>query len=444
MSRLTWGALTLIALTGISSQVQASEQDESQGFIEDAHAKLFFRNLYFSRDFKSSRHEGQSKRMNWAQGITGTFDSGFTQGTVGFGVDAFLMQGIRLDGGRGHANPAMDIAPVGDSGKAAHDWSKGGAAIKMRISNTTVRFGNQFVSLPVLNTDTTRLLPEDVTGLLITSREIEDLEVNAGHFTANRADRATGHDNTGFPDAAVVGMKEMNLIGGTYTFSDKLSASLYYADNQDIVKRGYGNLNWVLPIADEQSLTFDYNIYHSKYDKKYVELTSDGEYNSSKDNTTWSFSTKYTIGAHGIIAAYQQSKGGWDGHGFDYGSNYGTNDGNSTIFLANSFESDFNGKDEKSFQIGYELDGAKIGVPGFALRTAYVYGWDADMSSEPNGRSGKERELFNLASYTIQSGSAKDLTFRLRTSFLRTQNRFAQGADNNEVRLYIDYPLNIL
>lgn len=421
----------------------ASEQSESKGFVDDSKWNAHIRSLYFSRDFKSSHNTGQSKRMAWGLGLSTIFESGFTQGTVGFGFDAWALQGLRLDGGRGHANAAMDVTPVGDSGRAERDWSQLGGVIKARVSNTTIKYGNQFVNLPVLTTDASRLLPESVTGTLITSREIDNLEINAGYFTAISGPHSTGRDNSGYPDAAFVGIKRISLIGGTYQFTDNFRSSLYYAWNKDIANRAYGNLNYTYPIDKKQSVNFDFNIYHSDYDSKYVSRTSGQDINKSKNNTTWSLAGKYTYDAHSFILAYQQSKGGWYGHGFDYGAGYGTNDGGSTIWLANSYESDFNAKDEKSLQISYELNGGGIGLPGLAFKSAYVYGWDADTAPYSGGKRGKERELFNQVSYVIQEGAAKDLAFRLRTTFYRATNDFSYG-DNNEVRIYVDYPLDLM
>lgn len=438
------GALALAICLACPVASFASEQSESKGLWDDSQWNAHARSLYFSRDFKSSHHTGQSKRMAWGLGLSTIFESGFTEGTVGFGFDAWGLQGIKLDGGRGHSAASMDVTPVGDSGRSAKDWSQFGGAIKARISNTTIKFGNQFVALPVLNTDDSRLLPESVTGTLITSREIKNLEINAGHFTALSSPHNTGHDNTGYTDAYFVGMKQLDLIGGTYKFTDNFSSSLYYAWNKDIANRAYGSMNYVYPLDNKQSLGLDFNIYYTDYDKKYVRRTSEGDIDKSINNTTWSLAGKYTRDVHAFIIAYQQVKGGWYGHGYDYGSGYGTNDGGSTMWLANSYESDFNNKDEKSLQFSYEFDGTGIGVPGLAFKTAYVYGWDAQTAAEVNAPRAKERELLNQVSYTIQSGKAKDLAFKLRTSIYRADNKFQANSDNNEVRFYIDYPLDIM
>ena len=62
------------------------------------------------------------------------------------------------------------------------------------------------------------------------------------------------------------------------------------------------------------------------------------------------------------MLAYQQNTGNV---GYDYGQNA---DGFQSIYLPNSYMSDFIGNDEKSAQIQYSLDFGKLGVlPGFKL-----------------------------------------------------------------------------
>lgn len=92
--------LSLIALGFIATAPTfASQQSTSQGFIEDSHLDLFLRNAYIKRDYR----DGLADKAEWGQGIIATFESGFTQGPVGFGVDGIAQYGVRLDGGRGAA-----------------------------------------------------------------------------------------------------------------------------------------------------------------------------------------------------------------------------------------------------------------------------------------------------------------------------------------------------
>ncbi|HID7916937.1 TPA: OprD family outer membrane porin, partial [Pseudomonas aeruginosa] len=64
-------------------------------FIKDSKASIELRNFYFNRDF---RQEGasQSKAEEWAQGFLLRYESGYTEGTIGFGVDAIGLLGVKL------------------------------------------------------------------------------------------------------------------------------------------------------------------------------------------------------------------------------------------------------------------------------------------------------------------------------------------------------------
>ena len=52
-------------------------------------------------------------------------------------------------------------------------WARGGANVKARISNTTVTYGTQVSTLPVMASNQTRLVPEYYTGVFVESNEIQ-------------------------------------------------------------------------------------------------------------------------------------------------------------------------------------------------------------------------------------------------------------------------------
>lgn len=70
------------------------------GFIEDSKASLTLRNLYINTDNRNGP-ANPSKQEEWGQGFLLNYTSGFTEGTVGFGVDALGLLGVRLDSGGG-------------------------------------------------------------------------------------------------------------------------------------------------------------------------------------------------------------------------------------------------------------------------------------------------------------------------------------------------------
>ncbi|ORL64436.1 OprD family porin [Pseudomonas putida] len=431
-TRISLVALAMIAAT----QAQANEQAESKGFIEDSHANVLLRNAYINRDKK----HGTDDQIEWGQAFIGTFNSGFTQGTVGVGVDAFGLYAIRLDGGKGHNGGAgvdffkpSDTAPT----NSPHNLARGGAAVKFRVSNTVLKYGDQMPALPVLQYDDARLLPESFTGTLITSKEIKGLELNAGRFTQEARKSAEGRDSGG--------LKSINVLGGSYKFTDNFTAALYTADNEDVMKKHYLGLNYVFPIAADQSLTLDFNGYKSDIDNKYVRAAG----LNGDSNTIWSLAATYAFGPHSITLAHQRSTGDT---GYNYGwyqNRGGVGDGGSTIYLANSYWSDFNAEDERSWQLGYGLDFGAFGIPGLTYKVAYVVGDNINTRNAANPQGfgeGKEREIFNQIRYVVQEGPAKDLSVKLRSSFVRTNTAVRQNGyndDGNEVRVFVEYPISI-
>lgn len=156
---------------------------------------------------------------------------------------------------------------------------------------------------------------------------------------------------------------------------------------------------------------------------------------TSKKNNIWATSATYNKGAHTGMLSYQQSTGDV---GYDYNI---VGDGGMSIWLPNSYYSDFNGNHEKSLQAMYSLDFGSLGVPGLTWTTAYVYGWNIHVAGKAD--DAKEREIFNQVKYTVQSGFAKNLSFKVRNSTYRANASYNDYAGNtNEWRLYLEYPIN--
>jgi len=431
-------SLIALAVAAASSQLALAEaetkQADAKGFIDGYSAQVLLRNTYWNRDWKSK--SATTDNAAWAQGFIGTFNSGFTQGPVGFGVDAFGLLGVRLDGGKGKAGDRVMgglLAAHGDL-SPRDEWGQLGGAVKARFSGTTLKYGHQMPELPVLSIDDSRLLPESLTGYLLTSKEIEGLQVDLGRFTQDSPMAWASRD--------AARLKSINIGGARYTTSDEsTSVALYGSKLEDIHKRYYAGAYQNISLGGTQSLEFDFNLYHTKYDK---DITPSGK---SEKNTIWSLQGTYNIGGHGLILAYQQSSG-------DTGYLYDVGDGGGTIWLANSFFSDFNGEREKSLQVGYSLDFAEYGMEGLSWRMAYVYG-DQDGRKKNYGTTwadgetsfagkGHERDFYNQVKYTVQEGSLKDLTFKVRNGIFRSSNNSYTGqSDLNEWRLFVEYPLDL-
>jgi imipenem/basic amino acid-specific outer membrane pore len=417
MQVMKWSVIALAVAAGSSQMAMASSQSESKGFLEDSTLNLFNRVLYMNRDFRTGgpQRSAQSYREETGLGIRVLAESGFTQGTVGVGVDAHSLSSIKIDGGRGHkGNGLFDTTSNGHNDDTQTEV---GGAIKFRISDTVLKHGNMMVGSPVFSTDDSRILPEVATGTLLTSNEIEGLELTAGRFTAISSQKSSDRDT--------FGLKEINIIGAGYSFTDNFYGAIHHSDAEDNFKKTYVNLNYNLPLAESQALNFDFNGYKTSGDGK--------ELQGEMDNTIWSLAAAYSMGAHKLTVAHQRSTG-------DTGYRYGDIDANGTIWLSNSVQySDFNQKDETSWQVRYDVNMAEYGVPGLSFMTRYTIGDNIDVAGDNNA---EERELDIEAKYVIQEGAAKDLSFRVRNAFYRADNSL--DGDLNDFRVIVEYPLSIL
>lgn len=421
MQVMKWSVIALAVAAGSSQMAFASSQSESKGIVEDTSFNIFNRVLYHNRDFRSGEpaRSDQSYREETGLGIRLLLESGFTQGTVGVGFDAHSLSSIKLDSGKGrHGSGQFGTT---NDGRGDDTQTEIGGAIKFRVSDTVLKHGNMFVASPVFSTDDSRILPEVATGTLITSNEIEGLELTAGRFTAVNSQRNTGRDSNtqnGFT------LKSANIVGASYSFTENFSGALHASNVEDFWDREYINLNYNLPLAEEQALNFDFNGYNT--DSEGDELAGE------VDNRIWSLAAAYSVGAHKFTLGHQRSSG-------STGHTYGV-DGNGTIWLNNSVQySDFNYEDEKSWQVRYDINMASYGIPGLSFMTRYTYGTDIDLGADSDGN---ERELDLEAKYVIQEGAAKDLSFRIRNAFYRADNELDN--DINDFRLIVEYPLSVL
>ncbi len=415
--------LAVLISAAIISSAQASEQSEAKGFVEDANGSILFRTGYISRDKK----DGRADNSSFAQTAIVNIDSGFTPGIVGFGVGVVGDGSFKIGENK---NAGNNMIPQHNDGSAYDHWARGGANVKARFSNTTVRYGTQVLDLPVLASNTARLVPEYFTGTLLTSHEIKDLEVIAGKFTKNQYSDQIATDQNGLDRAVVWGAK--------YKFDDQLNGSYYGVDVKDKLDRHYVNVNYKQPLANDSSLTYDFSGYHTKFDKNAALSYATGPAGEDKTNNIWAVSGTYATGPHSVMLAYQQNSG-------NIGYNYGANqDGGQSVYLPNSYLSDFIGNDEKSAQIQYSLDFGKLGVlPGLNWTTAYVYGWDIKTSNGAD--DSKESEFFNQVKYTVQTGFAKGSSLRLRNSIYRADDAYTTDymPDTNEWRIFLDIPVKL-
>lgn len=165
------------------------------------------RNAYFGRD----RMGGAQDKAEWGQSFIAKYNSGFTTGTVGVGFDLLGQYALKLDTGRGRNNsgiaffPVKDAQPDGTNDGSENDIVKAGGAIKFRVSNTVIAYGDQLPALPVVHFDPTRLLPETFTGTTISSDEWTNLHLDVGRLTRDSSRNTSGRDSAHLQSLTYVG-----------------------------------------------------------------------------------------------------------------------------------------------------------------------------------------------------------------------------------------------
>lgn len=383
-------------------------------FIEDSKATLELRNFYFNGD---NRQDGaaKSKAEEWAQGFIFKYESGFTEGPIGFGVDAIGLLGLKLDSSPDRTGSGL--LPAGSDGRAPDDYGRIGGAAKARYSKTTLKVGEMIPKLPTILPSDSRLLPQTFRGGMLTSQEIDGLTVNIGRMTETSL-----RSEAGFADLA------MFNAGGDGEESDKFDfASLKYQWNKQLTTSyDYGNLDknykqhilnlvHVLPLGEKQSI---------KSDIRYARSTEDG--NSNVDNKAFGAMFTYSLGGHAFGAAYQNMSGD-TGYPYIVGGD---------AFLVNyvMIESNFADADEKSWQARYDYNFAAMGVPGLTFMTRYVKGTDAGADG-----NGEEWERDTDIAYVMQSGALKNLGVKLRNGTYR-----GEGREIDQTRFIVSYTIPLM
>ena len=385
---------------------------------------LLSRNYLLHNDYRSPSASGQSYRQEWAQGFTGEVRSGFTPGPLGLGVDAHGFVGLKLDGGRGHAGTGL--LPRDSDGRAESDYSSAGAALKLRLGNTQLRYGEMNVETPVFDTGDKRLHPEYATGWFVENADLPDWRLQAGRFNAfSNQDNSASHDDfSGY--GATTHNRAISLAGATFAPNGPFGAALYAGQLEDTWRQAYLNLNLA-----EGNWRVDGNLYNTR--------DTGSARAGAIDTLAYSLLARYSFGAQALSLAYQKVEGDTP---FDFV-------GGDSIYLANSIKyADFNGPGERSWQLRYDLNFATLGVPGLSLMGRYVSGRGIDGSHAPAGgaytgqygQGGKHWERDIDLKYVVQSGAAKDLSL----SFSHVGHRANQaqaGDDIDRIYLIIEYPL---
>jgi hypothetical protein len=456
-----------VALGAIAQQAGAA------GFIEDSKATLGLRNFYINtdnRDGATKAAGAQNKSEEWGQGFDFRFISGYTQGTVGFGIDAIGLLGVRLDSGggtNGATKPSTGNAgsyggtvfPSESDGKAVNDYSSLGLTAKAKISQTELKLGTLQPKLPVLVTNDGRLLPQTFQGGQITTNDIKDFTLVAGQIEKAKGRNSSNVENLSIAGAngrTAAGRDSNKFIyaGGDYKITKDLTAQYYYGNLDQFYKQHFLGLlhNWAIGPG---VLKTDLRYFNSRddgangSDKNYY---TSGDYGTAAnginitkgkvDNNLYSGLFLYTVEGHTFGGGYQVSNGNSDFPFLNQG------DGASAYLTTDMQIAKFARAGERTWQARYAYDFAKVGVPGLTAGVVYLRGDNIDTSGKvgsttpqptanSNGASEWERDI--TVAYVVPQGPFKNVGVAWKNAMWR--NDIAGQRNQDENRLIVSYSL---
>ncbi|CAH0178623.1 porin [Pseudomonas koreensis] len=408
-------AVIALAIAGLALPASAEEG----GFVEGAKVNLNLRNFYINRNFTNPT-KAQGKAEEWTQSFILDAKSGFTQGTVGFGMDVLGLYSIKLDGGKGTGG--TQLLPLDHDGRPADNFGRTNVALKARLSQTEVKVGEWMPVLPILRSDDGRSLPQTFRGGQITSKEIAGLTLYGGQFRANSPRDDSSMSDMSMTGKAAFTSDRFNFQGGEYLFNDKRTQiGLWNAQLKDIYSQQYLNVLHSQPLGD-WTLGANLGFFYGK---------EDGSARAGDlDNKTWygMFSAKY--GGNTFYLGLQKLTGD---------SAWMRVNGTSGGTLANdSYNASYDNAQERSWQLRHDYNFAAMGIPGLTLMNRYISGDNVHTGTITDGKEwGRESEL----GYTVQSGTLKDLNVRWRNSTMR---RDFSNNEFDENRLIVSYPISLL
>lgn len=423
----------------------------ANNIFEDGKLDVLNRNFYFYRDFRNGGFnpsgansalpvsEKEGYRSEWAHGIVAQYSSGYTDGAVQFGFDAYGLVGIKL---------YSDIYKTGTNllefdpktGETKDAYGEIGGALKVKYQDTTLIYGNQFPNVPIIATSTVRLLPTVSTGLTIQDKSVKNLDLNAGYFySMNPLDstKNVGYFTSDY--AAGIQADSISYLGGTYQLKSG-SISVYAADFEDVWKKYYLGANYKTTLSNEnQKIKAAFAGYSNNDTGKKLGGDIDAHIASTL--------VGYQYKNHTFSVGYQQVFGN---EPFDW-VGFSTIGSNTSILNAAQYAT-FSEAQEKSVQAKYELDLSPYGVPGLSFMGRYIYGWDMD-NSHSNNAFYTKRHIYDQSidnkhwerdfqiAYKVPTGFAKGLDIKLRQATHRATTGY-RYTDIDELRVIIEYPFS--
>lgn len=404
--------IVLSALLAMTPAMHVQAEDAS-GLLEGSTLDLKATNFYYNRDFRSG--SGQGKRLEWAQGIQLDASSGYTAGTVGFGLDALGLVDLKLDGRSSEAGTG--ILPFQADG-ARSRFARLALTGKAKAGPAQLSIGSHISQQLLLKSNTSRLLPQTFEGGALSARWGD--RVSLGYA---RYDHSWYRDSPGRMDLSITN-KDRRFTGKPSADAFELYTASWQAHERLTLQAEAGTLHDIyrqqvvattyrqaLPVG---KLTLELRGYFAND----VGTALAGRV----DNRTFNALLRWQAHGQELAAAWQQVDGdtampwvgGTDANVFNW-----------------TFINDFLERGERSWQLRYKMDGGQIGVPGLKLLVRYVHGRNAYPATFAGEGRQWQRDI--EVGYQFQSPALKNVSVLWRNGMFRSN--YQRSAEENRLML---------
>lgn len=431
-----------------------SDQANAKGFIQESNGALFTNNQYYDADFRSgtaAQRKGASRQSEWGQGFRLALNSGFTEGTVGFGIDTLGLWAIKLDSGghegKGDRQPAI-IFPRNSDDSSVGQFGSLHFTPKIRISRTELRYGVFQPKWPTLLSSGANLSPQLFKGWMLTSSDIDRLTLNLGRFNENKGRASTDFVGMSIPgsynhsDATKRKYSDaFNFLNLEYSLRPNVQLQYYFGQLEDFYNQHYFGLKHNHALGNG-TLSAEWRYYRSIADgangtskgrqQGYVSVGyyGNGVTRGEVDNHLYSGILNYHIGAQTFGVGYQKSRGPSDFPWINQG------EGNVSGLYMDIWLNKFQRAGEGTSHLRYSYDFAARGIPGLTAGVAYMKGTGIKSSQGDL----KEDMRGGLLSYVIQSGPLRNVGLLYSYGSLRTEVN-QPNIDEQRVMIVYSKPL---
>lgn len=427
------------ALAGASLAAQAD-------LIDDSHADVTLLNRYLNQqgtDITGSSAKAKSYH-DWGQGFEFNFKSGYTEGTVGFGLDLQAFYGLKLDSSANQGS----MFPL-DDGQSADDFSVLSPTFKVRWLKDELRLGTLTQNNPMLANTDGRLYPQTNRGIQWVSRDLTDFTFTAGDINQTKIRNET--HSQGMNTGGGAKLSNRFLYGGAdYSGLKNTTLSFWYSNLTDYYQQFYLGAKR----HDDLSvggLDTDVRAYRSLGaggnaggDASYATAGyyGDGISKGRINQSTFSLMESYSLAGHTLGIGAQKNTGESDFPFIDSGLNSGADltgpsSGADSPALTNFELNKFAHAGEQTWLGQYKYDFGRLGLKGLNFMALYAHG--TQIRNVHGAASEWERDL--ALAYVVPDGKLKGLGVTWKNAHANPD--IVGQTHQEENRLYVSYVLPI-